>query len=378
MSGRGDSSRRAAGAVLGIGLTGTRLTDVERRVLEECAPFAVVLFARNVESAPQLHDLIGAVRAAAPRPPLFMIDEEGGRVDRLRALVPGIPGASDFMACGDPEILRAFGVAIGRLLDHFSIEVNLAPVVDLWRDGLSPSLARRCFGNDPEMVALRSAQFIEGMAEAGVASCIKHFPGLGLSGTDPHYGASVVDMTLADLEALDLMPYRRLASLAPSVMVSHGVYPRIDPSGLPGTLSVAISTTLLRQSIGYEGLAITDDMEMHAVSGLAPAGEIAVRSVAAGNDLVLFCSRVEEAPAICAALDQAASADGDFTARLDEAASRGERFVAECARLQSSKTHVRDSFERVSAAMNEFAGRMALEADDDRGRGGGDGRQEWT
>ena len=379
MSGRNDSSRRAASAVLGIGLTGARLTALERRVLEECSPFAVVLFARNAESGTQLEDLIGEVRDATPRPPLFMIDEEGGRVDRLRKLMPGIPGASDFMSCGAPEMLRAFGLAIGTLLDHFTIEVNLAPVVDLWRDGLSPSLTRRCFGRDPEMVAARAAQFIEGMSEAGVASCIKHFPGLGLSGTDPHYGASVVDMTMEELEELDLLPYRRLAALAPSVMVSHGVYPRIDESGLPGTLSRAISTTLLRETVGYEGLAITDDMEMHAVSGLASAGEIAVRSVAAGNDLVLFCSRIEDVHAICSTLDDAAAADEAFANRMAEAATRCERFAAECARLQGGKSYERTSFELAAAAITELSSRLVREVGDEPGEERkGDGRQEWT
>lgn len=379
MSGRTDSDRDPAGALLGVGLAGPRLRDVERRVLAERSPFAVVLFARNVESATQLHDLIGELRAAAPRPPLFMIDEEGGRVDRLRALVPGIPGASDFMSCAEPAIVRAFGVAIGNLLDHFSIEVNLAPVVDLWREGLSPSLTRRCFGSDPELVAERAARFIEGMAEAGVASCIKHFPGLGLSATDPHYGASVVDMTMDELEALDLVPYRRLARLAPSVMVSHGVYPKIDASAVPGTLSAAISTTLLRETLGYDGLAITDDMEMHAVSGLASAGEIAVRSIGAGNDLILFCSRIEDIPAICERIGEEAARDDRFAMRVIEARGRGERFAFECARMQERKRQERQSLETIAASIGELSNRLTQQGSDaPNGPGGGDGRQEWT
>ncbi len=348
-------------------------------MLAERSPFAVVLFARNVESATQLHDLIGEVRAASPRPPLFMIDEEGGRVDRLRALVPGIPGASDFMACADPSVVRGFGVAIGRLLDHFAIEVNLAPVVDLWREGLSPSLTRRCFGSDPELVAERAVRFIEGMAEAGVASCIKHFPGLGLSATDPHYGASVVDMSMDEIEALDLVPYRRLARLAPSVMVSHGVYPRIDGSALPGTLSAAISKTLLRETIGYEGLAVTDDMEMHAVSGLASAGEIAVRSIGVGNALILFCSRIEDVPSICERIDEEAARDDRFAMRVIEARGRGERFAFECARLQDVKKFGRQSLELIASSMAEVSGSLTRQGSDEpSGPGGGDGRQEWT
>jgi beta-N-acetylhexosaminidase len=365
--------------MLGVGLAGTRLSDLERRVLAERSPFAVVLFARNVESAAQLHDLIGETRAAAPVPPLFMIDEEGGRVDRLRSIVPGIPGASDFMECEDLELLRGFGAAVGAVLDHFTIEVNLAPVVDLARDVISPSLVRRCFGSDPERVSERAARFIEGMAEAGVASCIKHFPGLGLSATDPHYGASVVDMTLDELEALDLVPYRRLAAVAPSVMVSHGVYPRIDGSRLPGTVSEFISTHLLRDTIGYQGLAIADDMEMHAVSGLATPGEIAVRSISAGLDLVLFCSRIEEVPAICERIDEELLRSGRFAARAGDAVVRGERFAAECARLQAGKTRVRPAFDDAGGQIARLAEIVTQDAASPEGEGRRrTGRQEWT
>ncbi|MFA6955815.1 MAG: glycoside hydrolase family 3 N-terminal domain-containing protein [Thermoanaerobaculia bacterium] len=379
MSGRSDSNRDVAGALLGVGLAGTRLSELERRVLAERSPFAVVLFARNVESAGQLHDLLGEVRAAAAVPPLFMIDEEGGRVDRLRSIVPGIPGASDFVDCADGELLRGFGVAIGSLLDHFTIEVNLAPVVDLARELVSPSLVRRCFGSDPDLVSERAARFIEGMAAAGVASCIKHFPGLGLSATDPHYGASVVDMTMDELDALDLVPYRRLASVAPAVMVSHGVYPRIDDSGLPGTVSELISTRLLRDTIGYQGLAIADDMEMHAVSGLATPGEIAVRSISAGLDLILFCSRIEEVPAICERIDEEVTRSGRFAARVGDAVVRGERFAAECARLQAAKTHARSGLDDAGGQITKLAAIVKKGAASSEGeRRPGNGRQEWT
>lgn len=379
MSGRSDSSRDAAGALLGVGLAGTRLSDVERRVLAERSPFAVVLFARNVESEEQLRELLADVRGAAPVPPLFMIDEEGGRVDRLRSIVPGIPGASDFADCAEPATVREFGAAIGALLDSVSIEVNLAPVVDLWREGLSPSLTRRCFGGAPEEVADRAARFIEGMANAGVASCIKHFPGLGLSATDPHYGASVIDMTLEELEALDLVPYRRLAKVAPSVMVSHGVYPKIDPGALPGTLSEFVSTTMLRGMVGFEGLAIADDMEMHAVSGLASPGEIAVRSIAAGIDLVLFCSRIEEVPAICGRIDEELRRDERFAARVDEARQRGARFAVECARLRARRPAGERRLGEAARTLAELGARVRRDATGpDGGRRGGDGRQEWT
>jgi len=139
--------------VLGIGLTGKSLTDLERRIISETSPYAVVLFGRNVADAKQLRELIREVKSIARRPPIFMIDEEGGRVDRLRHLIPALPSAESFGEGDQPVELAAWlGKVIGMALRYFDIEVDLAPVVDIRGDVSPKGLERRTFGRDPEGV----------------------------------------------------------------------------------------------------------------------------------------------------------------------------------------------------------------------------------
>src|SRR6476619_4240863 len=171
--------------VLGIGLAGKSLTDLERRILRETAPYAVVLFGRNVDSAEQLADLVREVKAISKRPPLFMIDEEGGRVDRLRNIVPGLPSVQSFAEGQKPrEMSEWLGRVIGMALRYFDIEIDLAPVGDIPNDEAPKGLERRTFGNDAETVVDLAGAFIRGMHAHGVASCLKHWPGIGIGSAD--------------------------------------------------------------------------------------------------------------------------------------------------------------------------------------------------
>src|SRR5882672_12449004 len=161
--------------LLGIGLTGTSLTDLERRILRESTPYAVVLFGRNVGEAEELRELIAEIKSLAPgKPPLFMIDEEGGRVDRLRHLIPGLPSAQTFAEGEEPEAMsRWCGRVIGMALRYFDVEIDLAPVVDIRGDDSPKGLERRTFGSDPDAVVDLAGAFIRGLHETGTAACLK-------------------------------------------------------------------------------------------------------------------------------------------------------------------------------------------------------------
>src|SRR5439155_15069363 len=187
--------------VLGIGLTGKSLTDFERKIISETSPYAVVLFGRNIADAKQLRDLVREVKSIARRrPPLFMIDEEGGRVDRLRNLIPGLPSAEAFAEGDRPaELAASMGRVIGLALRYFDIEVDLAPVVDIRGESSPKGLERRTFGRDPETVIELAGAFMDGLHGAGTAACLKHFPGIGIGSADPHYGATVIDVTYDEL-----------------------------------------------------------------------------------------------------------------------------------------------------------------------------------
>src|SRR5256885_1556152 len=165
-------------SILGIGLVGKSLSDLERRILSEHSPYAVVLFGRNIQDVVQLRQLIAEVKSISRRAPLFMIDEEGGRVDRLRHIVPGLPSAEAFLE-GErsAEMAECSGKVIGMALRYFDIECNLAPVLDV-RGAESPKgLERRTFAGTPEAVIELGGAFMRGLHGAGTASMPKHFPG---------------------------------------------------------------------------------------------------------------------------------------------------------------------------------------------------------
>ncbi|HVT05790.1 MAG TPA: glycoside hydrolase family 3 N-terminal domain-containing protein [Thermoanaerobaculia bacterium] len=320
--------------ILGVGITSTELTDLERSILRDLTPYAVVLFGRNIDTAAQLQDLIGEIRSSSSTPPLLMIDEEGGRVDRLRHILPGLPSAEAFRE-GErsEELVEEFGGVIGRLLRHFEIEVNLAPVVDIGHLPETPGLERRCFGDTAELVSNLGGRFIRAHQHAGSAVCLKHFPGMGYGTGDPHYGASVIDIPVEQIVTEELMPYVRLGEEAEAIMIGHASYPQIDGPNLPASLSYKIATELLRDVVGFSGVAISDDMEMHAVADLGSFEETAERALLAGNDVVLFCSHIERIPALTEFLEKKAAVDDRFSGRVREAEARAVRFRRHAERL---------------------------------------------
>ncbi|HET7437721.1 MAG TPA: glycoside hydrolase family 3 N-terminal domain-containing protein [Thermoanaerobaculia bacterium] len=323
--------------VFGIGLTGKTLTDLERRILRDAPPYAVVLFGRNIGSVEQLVELTREVKSIASRPPLFMIDEEGGRVDRLRNLVPGLPSAEAF-AEGEraADLAEWSGKVIGMALRYFDIEINLAPVVDIRGDAAPKGLERRTFGRTPEEVIELAGAFMRGQQGAGVASCLKHWPGIGVGSADPHYGATVIDVPMDRMLSRELLPFERLGNEAGAIMIGHGTYPLIeDDPDLPATLSRRLTHDLLRR-INFEGCAVSDDMEMHAVSDLGSYEEISEAALLAGNDIILFCSHIERMPDLHSYLDRRAKEDSGVRARLEEAVRRGDAYRAHCDRLRAA------------------------------------------
>ena len=323
--------------VLGIGLTGKTLTDLERRILTETTPYAVVLFGRNIGSVAQLRDLVAEVKSVAKDPPLFMIDEEGGRVDRLRNILPGLPSAEVYgEGEQSQEMAQWGGKVIGMALRYFDIEIDLAPVVDVAGEVSPKGLERRIFGRDPETVVDLAGAFLRGLHSAGVAACIKHFPGIGVGSADPHYGATVIDVPVDELVERHLVPFQRLGREAGAVMIGHGTYPQVDHPDLPATLSHRMTTDLLRNFAGFTGVAISDDMEMHAVSDLGSYEEITEAALMAGNDCILYCSHIERIPDLNRYLDRRAGENEAVRIRLAEATERCETYRDHCDALRAA------------------------------------------
>ena len=378
--------------VLGIGLTGKSLTDLERRIITETSPYAIILFGRNVGDAKQLRELVTEVKRIAERPPLFMIDEEGGRVDRLRHLVPGLPAVEAFGEGDRPAELSAWlGKVIGMALRYFDIEVDLAPVVDIRGENSPKGLERRTFGRDPETVIELAGAFMDGLHGAGTAACLKHFPGIGIGSADPHYGATVIDVTYDELRNRDLVPFAGLGNKAGAIMIGHGTYPKIDEPDLPATLSRRVTTELLRDVAGFDGLAITDDMEMHAVSDYGSYESISERALLAGNDVVMFCSHIERIPDIQRFLAAKVKEDAAFRTCVEQASKRATKYRQHVDYLRADAASAVTRFQDVTDEATRFVeafqkSRRTTDTAPDLDRRkeprtpgtGRTGREEWT
>jgi len=380
--------------LLGIGLTGESLTDLERRILGNSAPYAVVIFGRNVGEPEQLRELIREVKSIAGRPPLIMIDEEGGRVDRLRTIIPGLPSAEAFAEGEEPAEMSAWaGRLIGMALRWFDIDVDLAPVVDIRAVAGAPKgLERRTFGDDPESVVELAGAFMRGLHETGTASCLKHFPGIGSGSADSHYGTSIIDASLEELIERDVVPFVQLGNEAGAIMVGHGTYPRIAEPDVPASLSRRITTDLLRNDAGFGGLAVSDDMEMHAVSDLGSYESIAERALMAGNDVVMFASHTERMPDVEAFLRRTIKETPEFRARFEESRLRAETFRQHVAAIRAAGAPPVDSFEAIIDEAVRFVDaftksrpyREVVIPDSERRKNsrtpgkGRTGREEWT
>lgn len=374
--------------VLGVGITGQTLNDLERRILDEMTPYSVILFARNIESEDQLMSLVRDIKSYGERPPLVVTDQEGGRVDRLRSLIPGVPGAAQTASINNAEpVAHRLGELIGETLHYFDIDANLAPVVDIERDEPVKGLERRTWGKEVSRVLPLVGAFMRGQQRFGVGSCLKHFPGMGAGHGDPHYGASVVDADAEELESIDLVPYRQLGNEAGAVMIGHSTYPAIDDRDLPATLSRRISTGLLREVAGFEGVSFSDDMEMHAVSDLGSFEQIGERALLAGNDVVFFCSQIERMPGIVRHFDRKREEDQAFAVRFDQAWDRAEQFRERCQTLRTECKEIGRGFDEIRQSFDQFCEEFERVCNSEEGERratprtpgtGKTGREEWT
>jgi beta-N-acetylhexosaminidase len=288
----------------------------------------VILFHRNVESAEQVAELVAALKRAAGRPLLVAIDQEGGRVARLRAPegFTELPPMRAIGDTGDAALARAAGALLGRELRAVGIDQDYAPVVDVDTNPANPVIGDRALSRDPETVARLGAALAEGLQAAGVAACAKHFPGHGDTSQDSHHELPRLPHALERLERVELVPFRALARAGvAAVMTAHVVFDALDPRR-PATMSPDVMS-LLRARCGFEGVAVSDDLEMKAVAEHFPLEEAAPGTVAAGVDALLVCHRADvQHRAID--LVRAAVEDGRIPrARIAEARARLDRLL---------------------------------------------------
>jgi beta-N-acetylhexosaminidase len=311
--------RKLAGQLIMIRLFGTELDEDTAAFIRGHSIRGACLFRQNMRDAGQLTRFNRALAAAMGPQALIALDQEGGAV--VRSLwVPPPPSAMALGAADDAALAKEVGAAVARAVKSMGFNWNFAPVLDLNNNPLNPVIAERSFGADPERAAALAMAWMDGSESEGVACCVKHFPGHGDTHVDSHRDLPTVDKGLAELERFEFAPFRAAAPHAPAVMTAHIVYPALDPHN-PATMSRAILTDLLRGRMGYQGVIITDGMDMHAIAHRYSAGQAAVNALAAGADMVMAIgSRVtqeETLDAIAAAIADGTLPMAEVRARLD-------------------------------------------------------------
>jgi beta-N-acetylhexosaminidase len=333
---------KIAGRVLLAGLAGPAMTRSEETALKLLSPGGVILFRRNLETVDLLSRLMEKLGRVLPASPWIAVDQEGGRVSRLEPWV-GPTVSAALLAAEGGDAAESHGQNTGRQLAKLGFNLDFAPVVDLCPADATNGIGDRSFGEDPSRTTEMAGRFLQGLQDAAVAGCLKHFPGLGDTRVDSHKELPVCTRSLARLQSEDLVPYRTLGEQPAAIMVCHAAY--TDPSlaessaegqPLPATLSSRIISDLLRTDLAYEGLVVTDDMEMGAVAPLDVNGSAAVAAVRAGVDLLLYCSDLDKATAARDALVQEALTDPDFQRRLQDAAEKVEKTASLWPRDQAS------------------------------------------
>ena len=252
----------------------------------------VILFQRNIESASQTGALIASLQEAALASPLEApllvgIDQEGGRVSRLSSDFTIFPAARGFGDAGKPALAREAARVTGTELEAIGVNMNFAPVVDILTNPECAVIGDRAYGATPKVVAQMGEAFTQGLQETGVAVCAKHFPGIGDMAPDPHEELPTSHLTLDDLRARELEPFRHLIRRAPPacIMIAHAVFEGIDET-TPASLSPVFLGEILRKELGFRGVAVTDDLDMGAIDDAADA---ALQSILAGAGIALIC-----------------------------------------------------------------------------------------
>jgi beta-N-acetylhexosaminidase len=283
------------GQLILTGVPGYELDSETAALFRRIQPGGFIFFGRNIQSAPQLRKLIDDLRDLSEIEPIITIDQEGGRVSRLRLIGNEPPNAQQLRDRGDVSLVRRHGEITGRLLRLFGFNLDLCPVLDIsFDDDADNSLRGRCYGKNVEQVLELAGVFNDGLRAEGILSCGKHFPGYSAAVVDAHHDLPKIERSRAELDREELAVFRHFVDTVDSMMICHGWYPAFNAAKRPASLSRAIVTQLLREEFRYEGLIMTDDLDMGAILNEYDLDETIRLAIEAGNDWVMICHRVAE------------------------------------------------------------------------------------
>lgn len=324
----GMSLKEKVGQLFQIGFSGKKLSEDIQEMIEDYYIGGIIFFSRNIESPQQLAALSNGLQETAlntrlAKPLFISTDQEGGTVTRLKGTTH-FPGQMAIGATQSKELAAEAGKAIARELRSVGVNMDLAPVLDVNNNPDNPVIGVRSFGEDQELVAGLGTAYIQAMQKEGVVACGKHFPGHGDTDTDSHLSLPIIRHDRKRLNEIELYPFKvAIQHQLDSIMTAHVYFPAIEKkTGLPATLSYDILTGLLREEMGFEGLIITDCLEMNAIVSTFGTIEGAVMTVEAGSDLVLISHTIEKAKksieAVITAVEQGRIAES----RIDKSVER--------------------------------------------------------
>ncbi len=335
---------RLLGQLLLMGVPGPELDGDTAKRLKALQPGGFIIFGRNIKSPEQVRKLIDDLRDLSHVEPMVTIDQEGGRVSRLRLIGQEPPNAQQLREKNDLKLIKRHGTLTGKLLRLFGFNLDLCPVLDCSHDDdADNSLKGRCYGTNVNEVIEKAATFNHAMRKAGILSCGKHFPGYANADVDAHHELPVITRTREELEKEELAPYTAMLPDLDSVMVCHSHYTAYDADRprWPASLSKNIITQVLRNQLGYDkGLVMTDDLDMGAILNEVSFKETIQSCIGAGNDMAMICHRVEmveEAKGYLAELPEL---------MLDTALERIQHLKA---RFAAPDTFSLEAFEKINA-----------------------------
>lgn len=314
------SPEQRVGQLMMVGIKGTTIDQDAAYQISQYHMGNIILFDRNLQSTQQVKELnkklsLQIRKQSGDVPPFIAIDQEGGFVLRMRDAFPRVPSEQQLGENGDPKAARTWAVTTGQKLKELGFNLNFAPVVDLG------SQSERSYSTNPDVVISFASEAVQGYEEAKIWCALKHFPGIGKVKTDPHLDGDSVFASREELLAADVRPFAALVSQIPAeamfVMVSNVTFPAFDRT-LPACVSKPIMTGLLRQQLSYQGLIVSDDMEMGAMAKHYAFSDMGVMAVRAGADLVLVCHDYGHEQETYAGLLKAYKNDASFRKLVDE------------------------------------------------------------
>jgi beta-N-acetylhexosaminidase len=291
------TTEQKIGQLFFIGIAGPELDESTKELLDRVQPGGVCLFARNIKSSEQTRDLLNAIDVYLDIPPFLSVDQEGGLVDRLRRIMTPAPAAAKFKRVED---VREFAEITAESLRLLGFNMDFAPVIDVItseREEAGNGMYSRGFGRSADDVVSLAGTFLKTLQANGIIGCLKHFPGLGAARVDSHEELPQIEIGDDELTNVDLCPYQELLNDTGMVMVAHAAYTasqywEIDDSNkhLPSSLDRKLVSDLLRSEMGFEGVVITDDLEMGAIVRNYGIGDACKLALQAGNDMLAICS----------------------------------------------------------------------------------------